>query len=81
MGKAFFRILLFKIKNNFRFGGFPELEDFEKLNIDYTNLNEIIKNWKTLQEVRNLDSRTNILKPIMLYVPLVIILLLIKQAH
>ena len=51
-----------KIKNNFRFGGFPELEDFEKLNIDYTNLNEIIKNWKTLQEVRNLDSRTNILK-------------------
>ena len=51
-----------KIKNNFRFGGFPELEDFEKLNIDYTNLNNIIKNWKTLQEIRNLDGRTNILK-------------------
>ena len=51
-----------KTKNNFRFGGFPELEDLEKLNLDYTNLNEIIKNWKTLQEVRNLDGRTNILK-------------------
>ena len=50
------------VKNNFRFGGFPELEDLEKLNFDYTNLNEIIKNWKTLQEVRNLDGRINLLK-------------------
>tara|TARA_B100000900_G_scaffold295053_1_gene253746 strand:- start:806 stop:1609 length:804 start_codon:yes stop_codon:yes gene_type:complete len=51
-----------KIKNNFRFGGFPELEDFERLNINYTKFNEIIKNWKTLQEIRNLDARINVLK-------------------
>ena len=51
-----------KIKNNFKLGGFPEFEDFEKLKIDYTHFGEIIKNWKTLQEIKNLDSRTNILK-------------------
>ena len=60
--RLFLESYFLKIKNNFRFGGFPELEDLEKLNLDYTNLNEIIKNWKTLQEVRNLDGRTNILK-------------------
>ena len=38
------------------------MEDLEKLNLNYTNLNEIIKNWKTLQEIRNLDGRINILK-------------------
>tara|TARA_Y100000992_G_C21241851_1_gene481143 strand:- start:513 stop:1316 length:804 start_codon:yes stop_codon:yes gene_type:complete len=51
-----------KIKNNFKFGGFPDLEDFNKINLDYTNLNEIIKNWKTMQEMKNLDSRVNVLK-------------------
>ena len=50
------------IKNNFKFGGFPDPEDYKKINLDYTKINELIKNWKILQDIKNLNGKTNLLK-------------------
>ena len=49
-------------KNNIINQSFPIGDHFEKYNIDYTNFNEIIKNWELMQSDLNLSSRTNYLK-------------------
>lgn len=43
-------------------GGFPDFKEFENLNINYNNFENIIKNWSNLQSKQNLNSKYNILK-------------------
>jgi len=41
---------------------FPSDEIIEKCNINFTNFNEIAKNWETMQDYINLNNRTNYIK-------------------
>ena len=63
-----FKILLFRkneqldINEDIKIPSFPETKYFDLLNIDYTRVTELVKNWSLIQDSINLNGKTNFLK-------------------
>ena len=51
-----------KFDDDFKSGGFPDIQILKDLKIDYNKFPEIAKNWETVQDYINLNNRTNYLK-------------------
>tara|TARA_B100001057_G_scaffold471093_1_gene533081 strand:+ start:480 stop:1268 length:789 start_codon:yes stop_codon:yes gene_type:complete len=51
-----------KFDDDFKSGGFPDVQILKDLKIDYNKFPEIAKNWETVQDYINLNNRTNYLK-------------------
>ena len=50
------------INEDIKIPSFPETKYFDLLNIDYTRVTELVKNWSLIQDSINLNGKTNFLK-------------------
>ena len=60
--RLFLKSYFNSISKTFIDKGFPLENDYEKLNINYTNFNEIVKNWEIMQNYINLKYQKVFLK-------------------
>ena len=60
--RLFLKKYLKHIDHNFHLGNFPDVNQFENLQINYENFDDIIKNWSALQSIQNLNSKINLIK-------------------
>lgn len=51
-----------KIYDNFKIQNFPNIFFMKERNVNYLNFQEIVKNWKNMQDYINLNNKTNFLK-------------------